>query len=101
MLKIKDNVDLKELEKFGYKLGQDTTYVSYGNYGKIFKLFYKQLDKYKDIEDIVFIIEISESRDISLKVTTKTSPRVFKYVDKDIIKPYIQDLIQADLVEKR
>ena len=102
MLKIKDNVDLKELEKFGYKLGQDTTYVSYGNYGKVFN---KQLDKYlkisKDIEDIVFIVEISESRDISLNVTAKTSPRVFKYIDKDIIKPYIQDLIQAGLVEKR
>ena len=41
MLKIKDNVDLKELEKFGYKKGEDIMYCSYNAYGKIYE---QQLD---------------------------------------------------------
>ena len=37
-LRIKKNIDLKELEKFGYKQGQDTINVSYNAYGKVFEL---------------------------------------------------------------
>ena len=38
MLRIKDNVDLKELEKYGYLQGKDTLNVPYSAYGKVFEV---------------------------------------------------------------
>ena len=77
MLKIKDNVDLKELEKFGFKKYE------YGEYSS-----YHQTKK----ENAEIIIE--KDRYISIN----------PYGENDIIKnsllDILYDLIKADLVEK-
>lgn len=71
MLKIKDNVDLKELEKFGFYLDSDEWYV-------------------KDIKSIyIFVKPIS--REIVIKAYNTSN-----YAKVDTI----YDLIQAGLVEK-
>lgn len=101
MLKIKDNVDLKELEKYGFKKGEDTQYVSYGHYGKVFE---EQLDNYWEIEgsivDLIFVISICKKRIISCEVTSKNASRSICSDNDEPVIPYIKDLIQADLVEK-
>lgn len=84
MLKIKDSVNLKELEKFGYK------YV--GNYNRG--------DQW--LKEINIIVNGKNLGGILIQEWGEISFR-FQYI-KDIkypdIEPYIQDLIQADLVEK-
>lgn len=100
MLKIKDNVDLKELEKFGYLEGKYMLCCSYNAYGKI---YYEQLDNILkvDIEKAVYVVEIDKhNKKIELHVTTTTSPRSFCYDHEDIVRPYIKELIEADLVEE-
>ena len=100
MLKIKDNVDLKELEKFGYKKGEDMLCCSYSAYGKIYE---QQLDNILkvDVKNAIFVVEIDKKEKIiQLNLTTKTAFRCFSYKRDDIVEPYIQDLIQAELVEK-
>jgi len=42
MLKIREDVNLEELEKFGYLQGRDTCYVSYACYGKVFEVEYRE-----------------------------------------------------------
>lgn len=82
MLKIKDNVDLKELEKFGYK-----------NIGNV---YFKTVTTKR-------VIRISEfDKKITDNVLDSSTYTGYKYEGeyKHIIKPYIQDLIQAGLVEK-
>lgn len=74
MLKIKDNVDLKELEKFGFK------YVKNSNY--------PMLSNEEYYYDYIGTIAIYETRDIIVKHTgTETMNTLY-------------DLIKADLVEK-
>lgn len=100
MLKIRDDVDLKELEKFNYKEGKDMLYCSYGAYGKIYE---QQLDDILkvDIKGVIYLVEIDKKKKIiQLNLTTKTAPRSFAYTQDDVVKPYIQDLTKADLVEK-
>lgn len=100
MYKIKDNVDLKELEKFGYLEGRYMLYCSYGAYGKIYN---KQLDNIleSNIEDTIYIIEINKkTKNIKLYTTTVELPRSFCYDHEDIVRPYIKELIEADLVEE-
>ena len=100
MLKIKDNVDLKELEKFGYKKGEDIMCCSYNAYGKIYE---QQLDSVLNVsaKGVIYVVEIDEkSKGIELNVTTRRDFRSFAYTRDDIVKPYIQDLIQAGLVER-
>jgi hypothetical protein len=83
MLKIKDNVDLKELEKFGFK---KTKEYAYGYY-------------FKDIDDyfrIAICKPIYEHKDREIFIDTIGD------LD-DVIDDYnnvIFDLIQAGLVEK-
>lgn len=88
MLKIKDNVDLKELEKYGYKLQEDwwnrTTKVI-GNDVKGEMIYSKNVDSYVTIE-----IELETRR------ITENYDDVFVTVDEK----YIKDLIKAGLVEK-
>ena len=76
MLKIKDNVDLKELEKFGFK---PDYYVDEKVYVKKFKkgLFYKE-------EMIIYC------NDRNIQVTN----------NGQILLGTLYDLIKADLVEK-
>ena len=92
MLKIKDNVDLKELEKFGFKpkYNEDT--------GKIY-VYEKKIEKY----ECGLVISVIE---------TKSLIRIFKFSKKGKnewrINPYktyfdidtLYDLIKAGFVEK-
>lgn len=78
MLKIKDNVDLKELEKFGFELydiGLNEPYEVYKKY----------------IKDYISI-DIYEDRKICFDND--------EYITQSIKEEYIHDLIQSDLVEK-
>ena len=75
MLKIKDNVDLKELEKYGFN------------------------NKYSNDYEKV----IGYAKTIWCEIDTKTIwlEDSMSYFDRDdYIQPLIQDLIKADLVEK-
>lgn len=97
MLKIKDNVDLKELEKFGYKQGQDTANVSYSAYGKVFELEYSA----KLNDTLIDVIEIDKkTKKIECLRSSKMSHRSFVNNDEKLLKKYINDLIKAGLVEK-
>ena len=84
MLKIKDGIKLRELSNFGYK------YV--GNYNRGDR-WLKEINIIVDGKNLGGIL-IQEWGEISFR---------FPYI-KDIkypdIEPYIQDLIQANLVEK-
>lgn len=70
MLKIKDNVDLKELEKFGFKYINDKCFIS---------IHYKQAFFITPNEDKIIVPE-----------------RIIEGNDLDIL----YDLIKSDLVEK-
>lgn len=99
MLKIRDDVDLKELEKFGYKKGEDMMCCSYNAYGKIYE---QQLDSVLNVsgKGAIYVVEIDKKeKTITLEVTTRTAFRSFAYTRDDVVKPYIQDLIQAGIVE--
>lgn len=82
MLKVKDDVDLKELKKFGYYY--------YGNENRG--------DRYvKDIDDNVIRAIIIDGDWNGRKIGFKYPYMKIEYPP---IKNYIQDLIQAGLVEK-
>ena len=88
MLKIKDNVDLKELEKYGYGLQEDwwnrPTKITEDNVeGE--KIYYKHVAPYTSIE-----IEIKTRR------ITEQQEDMFRSVEEK----YIDDLIKDGLVEK-
>ena len=75
MLKIKSNVDLKELERYGYNKYNKT-----GHYEKV----------------IGYAETLWIEQDGSIWLESSMS-----YIDDDkYIEPLIQDLIKADLVEK-
>lgn len=88
MYKIRENIDLKELEEYGYELQEDwwnrpskiTTNDIEGE-----MIYYKHVAPYTSIE-----IEIKTRR------ITEQQEDIFRCVDEE----YIQDLIQADLVVK-
>ncbi len=93
MLKIKDNVDLKELEKFGYKQVEDTTDVSYCCYGKVFGS--------KDGKSLIDVVEINKNTyRIELLRSFRNDFRSFVNGDENLLNDLIEDLIKADLVEK-
>jgi uncharacterized protein YkuJ len=97
MLKIRDEIDLKELEKFGYKQGQDMCNVSYSAYGKVFEVEYSE--KLSDM--LIDIVEINKKgKKIELSRSSKKSCRSFINDDEKELKQYIDDLIKADLVEE-
>jgi len=82
MLKIKDNVDLKELEKFGFKpkYNEDTGKIkSYSYENKRIEVSDRQIPFWKDYNEYH---EINRT-----------------YYDSDIVE-VLYDLIQAGLVEK-
>lgn len=83
MLKIKDNVDLKELEKFGFKRNKNDYYRCRRN------------DYYLNISQGVSISVMSDTRWIMLD-TVKVFQRMYEIDYQDILF----DLIQAGLVEK-
>lgn len=76
MLKIKDNIDLKELEKYGY----NNKYNKTGHYEKV----------------IGYARTLWIEQDGSIWLESSMS-----YIDDDkIIEPLVKDLKEADLVEK-
>lgn len=77
MLKIKDNVDLKELEKFGFKKHQ---------------MEEAKIDYYKN--DGIYIVVILKDRTIDYEVPVGF-PRLII-----AMSCLVEDLIKADLVEK-
>lgn len=84
MFKIKDNVDLKELEKFGFTCYHDGSY------------WYKWVTNRRRISIWKF------NRSIEDDVRDTTTYTGFKYEGeyRHQVKKYIQDLIQAGLVER-
>lgn len=74
MLKIKNNIDLKELEKFGY-------------------------DKYTDFKDYCYIKTLPTDREIN--ISSKREIWSYSEISKTPAQEYeVKDLIQAGLVEK-
>lgn len=82
MFKIKGNVGLKELEKFGFK--------------EIVSYYIKSVTRKRDIIIWKYNKEIVDY----LKDSTTYSGYKYEGEYKHIIRPYIKDLIEADLVEK-
>ena len=97
MLRIKDNVDLKELEKYGYLQGKDTLNVPYSAYGKVFEVDYSE-ELYDTIIDVVQIDK--KTKQIELIRTSKKAFRGFINDNVQLLEFYINDLITAGLVEK-
>lgn len=89
MLKIKDNIDLKQLEKFGFELFQGASYI-------------KEFDATMCVTDNMFheIIIYVENRSIALNIVN--SDYLMHTFNKELggIEDTIFDLIQANLVEK-
>lgn len=80
MLKIKDNVDLKELEKFNFEYDEDNDY-----------WFYYGFTEPNDQSEVRYYID-NKDRRISVGFDMYVNP--YRILDK------IYDLIQAGLVEK-
>lgn len=80
MLKIKDNVDLKELEKFGFEYDED-----------IKQYFYYAYTEPNDMSEVRYYVE-TNTRKLSIGFDEYVSP--YKILDK------AYDLIKADMVVK-
>lgn len=81
MLKIKDNVDLKELEKYGFEYKKSKTNIIYYNLGK------------DELGSNNRIVVIKKDRDMEVDISTD-----LKGYSEELEVLY--DLIQAGLVEK-
>lgn len=89
MLKIKDNVDLKELEKFGYK--------TFTSLDENYLIAVKDIYDYSKIIPTWYRIGVNEKE----RIFNKTKARIGKcLLQVKVTKKDIQDLIQAGLVEK-
>ena len=99
MLKIKDNVDLKELEKYGilplYCCDEITGKVSIKEYVVVYPKYMKMIifDKDRDLKHIFYWIE----RQINKEVDTTFEDKKGCY---KLLTNLLYDLIQAGLVEK-
>ena len=92
MLKIKDNVDLKELEKFGFKILKDDKELTPLDDDYFSILAVKNLGTHYTI-----IIDNDECyREISIHPENSTPFRITLTFQLDVL----YDLIKADLVEK-
>lgn len=98
---LKNNVEWKELEKLGFELGENSTCISYGSYGRKMKQQELCNIKIDDNTDVLFIPTIEKkSRKIELEITMEKGNRSFSYTDLNLVKPYIEDLIQFNLIEE-
>ena len=99
MLKIKDNVDLKELEKFGFEDSKTSQNVPYEYWGY-------DKDYHFDNTHFVFIASGRRGQDYYLLVNKETRKLVIYATRPDgdgtsgDLENAIYDLIKADLVEK-
>ena len=89
MLKIKDNVSLKELEKFGFREDVENEWVK--DYIDSKNFFIKYLDEFED----EFIFVDTNTREINLCSDVNN----YNFVYSNAL-PTIFDLIQAGIVEK-
>lgn len=80
MLKIRDDLDLKELEKFGFEYDED-----------IKQYFYYAFTEPNDISEVRYYVEVN-TRKISIGFDPYVNP--YKILDK------AYDLIKADLIVK-
>lgn len=81
MLKIKDEIELKELEKFGFDDEMSPIYSYFGNYGAVIYT----IKVYKDTRLIDFYVSTDD--DVYFELANECYDKIF-------------DLIQAGLVEK-
>lgn len=98
-LKIKNSVDLNILMDFGYSKTKNKFNTFQDSFIKIFD---KQLDDILKLNNdkFDFMTEIDlNTRIILLKAVDKAGQGAFGYDDEMVIKPYIEDLIEDDLVE--
>lgn len=84
MLKIKDNVDLKELEKYGFK---------YDTYEETYN---RSVERKTDEVCIIIFSYDKKIRLMCIQDYGMDGEEYFKYE----VEEYVQDLIQAGLVEK-
>ena len=89
MLKIKDNVNLKELEKFGFVLKKDDSILNYNVYEK--RVSIGTIDVYPDIT-----YKLDYERGLFFHTTYAS----YYYPSNNEGLETIFDLIQAGLVEK-
>ena len=86
MLKIKDNVDLKELEKFGFKPEYDE------DDGELYKYYHEYNFSYGKAKNSVEIFIYTDDKIINCWCNG--------YKAGEYFGDLLYDLIQADLVEK-
>lgn len=89
MLKIRDNVDFKELEKFGFKL------IPEGIYARSVRYW---IDTIGDRHE--YFIAIEKDRTIKRYYVVSYLFKVYEEKERYLFKRNIKDLIQANLVEK-
>lgn len=103
MLKIKDNVDLKELEKFGFKPYYE---LKDSKTGESYVAFYYQTRSYDRMYGALHLFPIKKRKSCIIKTNGRTIENHLKYSslkidDRDFIDlDLLYDLIQAGLVEK-
>ena len=93
MLKIKDNVDLKELEKFGFVRTNDTTY---------FKL--EENNNWEEFESVIIVNPLNREipNEIVYYTDTLTDGIELDENNMQLVSTMdtLYDLVKADLVEK-
>lgn len=98
MIKIRNNIDLKELEKFGFTDMLDT----YGYYCRDIKAGsydYLGYRKTNPNDYISYFVGIDENREVEIYLNVDDDIRFeFSHADKDI-KEHIRDLEKAGLIE--
>ena len=97
MLKIKDNVDLKELEKFGFKILVDEDKILKELEQGITDNYYCNL-AYKDLGNHFSILIENDNVNRQITIVPDTSLGMRLCLDWQLDALF--DLIQADLVEK-
>lgn len=92
MLKIKDNVDLKELEKFGFKIKYST------NTGEI---DYCRFENHTHLRNHWFEVNIDiDTRKLEIRSYSNASFGNSHTDIEEYIEEVLYDLIKADMVEK-
>lgn len=92
MLKIKDNVDLKELKKFGFKITYDI------NTGEI---NYCRLENKLHLRNHYFEVNVDiETRILEIRSYSNASFENSHCNIEEIVEEILYDLTKADLVEK-
>lgn len=93
MLKIKDNVDLKELESFGYDIFDFNYETNIPIEPQVCRILIKQINKKRNVRWLGIFIEnrIIQLREYSM---------YYYIIKKRIRRKYIENLIKVGLVEK-